>query len=401
MSQAQSSIFPSVDEAKAESGQFFPPKVFAQPFRLAFNRPADPKDPGARPQTVWIEVRSLEGLRKVSNMLQKGELLQIDPFSSMEMQLWGLLAEHCGFMRIQGNVSTLAAGIQPLGSGIAPLAEDLASIMGGNDETALRALDAMQTTLSSRPCSDGPMVQPPLTHEFVKPDGVNLTEQGEDTLRDLVFGPPNANYPDRKSSPEAKAFHKDSENAVEIFLHQTPNATPEEVEAEIKEAIDCSIAAEHGTSEGEIVVGPEAARIGRLVADVGRGLDNEEDKAVQDEAKAAMEILQRMVAMDKPSLAQLQEEAKGLLDRYGVSMEELKALADRAKKVSDERAKPKEPRDPSTVSEVEWAAFVEASEPQETEERPLTDGLGPDGPCTTYEAPNPEDPYKSDEDSSV
>jgi len=453
MSKAQSSIFPSADEAKAvEPGQFLHPKIFAQPFRLAFNRAADSKNPDSREQTVWIEVRTLGGLRKVSDMLQSGELVQIDPFSSMEMQLWGLLAEHCGFMRAQGNTSTLAAGIQPLGSGIATLAEDLASIMGGNDEAALQMLGAMQNTLRSRPCSDGPMEQAPLTHEFVKPDGVNLTEEGEDALLNLVHGTGDVNVPtpNDKESAEAIAFRKTTENAVEIFLAHTPPATPEEVEAEVKEAVDCQTRGENGgckanarPPEGEVKTGTEAARVGRLVAEVARGLDNEEDEAARNMSETALVIFNTPDRKPNPKLATpLQELLAHLcealpslrdiptheltaariadaldravgrvpgLEQFDVTMDDLKLLVVESGKIppkTDPTAKSKIEPDAAykaqlenlkkmmrETSEVDFARLVAQSETSEpsVEEGAAPDG--PDGPHTDYVAPDPRDPY--------
>ena len=326
MSQALFSSEP-VSEA---SRQFFPPKVFAQPFRLAF------KNEGCAEVASWIEIRSLEGLRRIFDRVESGELEELGRFATVEMQLWGHLAEHSGFLRAQGNASTLSAGIQPLGEGLAPLAEDLSALMGGDDMTALAMLGDMKKTLGSRPCSDGPMEQPPVTHEFVKPDGVNLTENGEDALRDLVFGPQNTNYPDRTTSDEAKAFHKAAENAMEIFLAQTPPATPEEREAEAKEAIDCTIRGEGSSCkrnatppEGPVVIGAAAATAGRMIDKVCRGLDvvTEADKMVQSEMEAAGEILKLMIEVDQKGVEEAKRQTQDLLERFGVTMEDLRALA--------------------------------------------------------------------------
>lgn len=244
-----------------------PPKIFAQPFRLALKK-------GDSDDVTWIEVRSLAGLRGVFEKIEKGELTEIDRFSSVEMQLWGHMAEHSGFLRVQGSASSLAAGIQPLGDQAGALADDFASLMGGSDVDALNLLGAMQNTLKSRPLDRTPMGQPEVTHEFVKPDGVNLTAAGENALLDLVYGDlPTAS---RQDSSETTAFRKESENAVEIFLRDTPPATPEEVEAEALEAIDCQIAADSEATEGPIITGPEAEEMGRAVVE-GAALDIPDD----------------------------------------------------------------------------------------------------------------------------
>jgi hypothetical protein len=280
MSPSSNPVFSSVDEPVAPTGQISPPKVFAQPFRLAFKRLPDDKSMDvSNVSPTWIEVRSLEGLRKVVTMLREGELVEVDRFASLEMQLWGLLAEHTGFLRTRGNTSTLNAGIQPLGEGLAAVAEDIALLFGGDEALALRNLNAMRNVLKKRPCADEPMVQPPVTNEFVKPDGVNLTEQGEDALQVLVFGDPSKGQPTSEEHiAETLAFRKESENAIEIFNYHTPRATSEEIEAEAKEAVDCEIAKETGNTEGPVVTGPEAALQGRLVEKVGRGLEAEDAK---------------------------------------------------------------------------------------------------------------------------
>lgn len=126
------------------------------------------------------------------------------------------------------------------------------------------------------------------------------------------------------------------------------------------------------------------------VADVGRGLDNEEDKEVREEAETVMRILQRMVEADEPTLAELHEQSEDLLERYNLTMEELKSLADDAKRISDAWRKTPKPRDLNTTEEIEWAAFVEASTPLQEE----------DGSVTTYEAPDPRAPYDEKSEDS-
>ena len=336
MSQA---IFSSEPEAKT-TGQFFPPKVFAQPIRLAFKHPED------KTQSFWIEVRSLDGLRKLFERVDSGELEELGRFASVEMQLWGHLSEHSGFLRTQSNTSTLNAGIAPLGEGIAPLAEDLSDLFGGNDMAALSVLGNMKKTLKTPPyCNDVVIERPPVANEFVKPDGVNFTEKGENILLGLVHGN-NADFPNRnpEGCEEAVAFRRESENAVEIFKYQTPNATPEELEAEETERVDCLVNGQDGgleknarPLEGEIKVGPEIAKIGVLVAAVGRGLDveaTEADKAIHEEADAALLILEAMIQIDAEGLEAVKAKASGILEQYGTSMDEIKDLSERARESS-------------------------------------------------------------------
>jgi len=325
----------SSEPAADTLGQFFPPKVFAQPFRLVFKGSENGK-------TAWVEVRSLSGLRTVFEKVESGELVELNRLSSIEMQLWGHMAEHVGFLRIQGNTSTLGAGIQPLGEGIAPLAEDLAILMGGDDVSALQMLDGMRNVLNSRPCNDGPMEQTPLTHEFVKPDGMNLTEQGENALLNLVHGAGNVNVPtpNDKESADSLAFRKKAENAIAIY-DTTPIGTPEEVEAEVKESIDCGIRGEGSSCkrnaqppEGAIKVGPEIAKIGNLIAAVGRGLDNEADKALHEETEAALRIFDAMIRIDAEGLEAVKRKTSDILEQFGTSMDEIKELSERARAAS-------------------------------------------------------------------
>ena len=332
-------------------GRLLPPKMFAQPFRLVFKRhrtEAERKLGKAESDVSWIEVRSLGGLRNVVAKLDSGELEEIDRFSSLEMQLWGLLAEHAGFLRVQGSASMLAAGIQPLGEEPAALAEDLASIMGGSDMDALNVLNEMQKTLKGKPIDRTPMEQVPLTNEFVKPDGVNYTERGEDALRELVLGDktPTLCPPGQE---KAKEFQKDIENAVQIF-RETPEPSAEELAQEIQERIDCEIAGEGSSCKknatpptGPVKTGAEAALAGRLLADTARGLDNPEDAEVQKLGDVAVEIALNQTEPEAPEAARKvhsvyggdfephpeadpKDRVPGLED-FNVSMSELKLLA--------------------------------------------------------------------------
>lgn len=331
MSQANRQQFENVNLANAgvdATGEKLGPirsnKVFVAPFRMAFQK----KDEDA---IVWIEVRSLEGLRAVAKRLDKdGDLEEIDRFTTMEMQLWGHVAEHTGFMRSPASPSALAAGIQPLGPEAASLAEDFSALMGGNEIDGLNVLTAMKETLTRRPIDLTPMPEIEVTHEFIKEDGVNLTEKGEDALRELVLG---------KEDPASKEFAKATENAIQIF-RETPEPTEEEREQEVREAIDCEIAHETGNTEGGIKTGREVTHAGRLVADAYRGLDNEADKAVQAEAEEAIKILEKMMAT-----VEKREDGADLLARYNTTMEELHRLAT--------SAKPHDPHVPSANSPAE------------------------------------------------
>jgi hypothetical protein len=310
-----------------------PQKVFAQPFRLALKK---------NDVVTWIEVRSLAGLRNVTEKLTTGELTEIDRFSSLELQLWGHLAEHTGFLRVKGSTSALAAGIQPLGEEAVALAEDLSAIMGGDDVEALGTLGDMQDMLSRRPIDNTPMEQQPVTHEFIKPDGVNLTEKGEDALHELVMGNRSVNQPDRVSHHDVVAFEKRRENAIEIFLAQTPAATPEEIEAEKQEAIEAAALGELKVKPlGRLlaVISSESCdQTGQLIADMARARDNPDDTAVQMIAQRALAIMGvgpdgEPTDVTSPGSRQSdipevpQSSVQAFVNHFGVSVEELIRLA--------------------------------------------------------------------------
>lgn len=316
-----------------------PSKVFAQPFRLAFKKDDD---------VIWLEVRSLEGLRQVATRLDEGEIQEIDRFSTLEMQLWGLLAEHAGFLRIQGCASALAAGIQPLGEQTAALAEDISSIMGGDDVAALNMLNTMKSALKSTPFDDTLTKQTTVSNEFVKSDGVNYTEKGEDTLREMVLGRDTRPYAEaRKPSKETIEHEKVVENAIQIF-RETPEPTEEEREWEASVITECGERGEGSSVQRNAVppteepkVGPAAARIGRLVADVARGLDNEADAAVRSEAEAAIQILTEMMKRGASAIEggiPLHDVEK-FTSHYGTSIDELKTLIVEANQASKGRAR--------------------------------------------------------------
>ena len=310
-----------------------PPKIFAQPFRLALKK-------GSTNDVTWLEVRSLQGLRNVFEKIEQGELTEIDRFSSVEMQLWGLMAEHAGFLRVRGSVSALAAGIQPLGDQAAALAEDLAMFTGGDDIAALGVLSSMQKTLKQRPLDNTPMSQPEVTHEFVKPDGINLTENGESALVKLVFGPEpgTSDALRRPRTQEGIKFQKDSENAIQLFL-ETPVPTLDERAAENTANEGCI---DHGNkpaqdvcklnavppTEAPKLVGGAAARVGRLVEIATRGFDNDADKEVRAEAEAAVSILTQMIEQgttDLPNCVPFHD-VEAFAKHYGTSVDELKKL---------------------------------------------------------------------------
>jgi hypothetical protein len=412
-------IFPGhqrgpVGTLSREEGSLLPKKVFAQPFRLAFKKDED---------VTWVEVESLAGLRSVTEKLATGELTEIDQFSSLMMQLWGHLAEHTGFLRVKGSPSALAAGIQPLGEEAVALAEDLSAIMGGDDVSALGTLGDMKDLLGRRPIDNTPMKPVPVTHDFVKQDGINLTEKGEDALMERVLNNGFSNQPDKAPRRETLAFEKERENAIEIFLAQTPAATPEEIEAEKAEAVEAAALGElKQKAAGKVITGKNAAIIGRYVAEVGRGLDNADDKAVQTAAQRALSIMGISTESVDENPEVPHATVAEFVSLYGVSVEDLRRLATglpnqritnervTAQRIKDAYGQNQQTADEQSTGErikrqikdaleTDLAKYLDGSSKAEEEDR--SNWPNTDGPNTTYEAPDPRDPYdrKSNDDT--
>ncbi len=233
-----------------------PMKSFAEPFRLIFEKPSG--------EVSNIEVRSLGGLRSVTERLEKGEIREMNRFATLEMQLWGLLAERVGFLQRGAPQAGLSAGIMPLGPQATGFAEDMAPLFGG-EINALNALaDMTKKAQEARELVD-PSARPvpePSEHKFVKGDCVNLTPDGEKALASIVG---------------ANAIDMESDNAAHIMRQSEPGFTSEELD-EIEEAgnLDEEI---HGKASPS--TGPLAAAIGMAVEAIRPvGIDGEGEREI-------------------------------------------------------------------------------------------------------------------------
>jgi hypothetical protein len=153
-------------------------KVFATPFRLVFKN----TETNA---VTWIEVESLDGLKTVIERVGSGKLVPVNCVATLDRQLWGLLAEHVGFLRYAGPASDFSAGIQPAGAEVSQLADDMTTLFGGFDG-ALEGLSEMRNAVLKDVLPSEPVTV--TSSEFVKDDGVNLTGAGEDFLAEQVYG---------------------------------------------------------------------------------------------------------------------------------------------------------------------------------------------------------------------
>ena len=214
-----------------------PLKFFASPFNLVFMT----KDE----KTTIIEVKSLRGLKEVMRRLNEGEISAQDGFS-LELQLWGHLAEHCGFLRAKGS----SDGIQPLGEGHAELTEDLSTLFGG-EKGMLEALNATKDILSRQGARPGFADNTPSNERLhIKDDGVNLTPAGEKKLAEIV-------------GERGDELQKKQDAGVQLYL-ETPPAELD-VDAEIKASAE--------EFEGKTITGPEAEEIGKRVEESGKVAD--------------------------------------------------------------------------------------------------------------------------------
>lgn len=117
-------------------------KVFVAPFRLALRR----KDG----ETVLMRVETLAGLKKVMAAYEAGDYLPGDGGMTLDRQLWGLLAEHVGFLRTPSiSDGEMAAGLEPLGEQGA-LVDDMTAIMG-SVESGLDNLAVLRRLAAKRP----------------------------------------------------------------------------------------------------------------------------------------------------------------------------------------------------------------------------------------------------------
>jgi hypothetical protein len=224
----------------SEPGQrLVPQKVFAKPFRLAFENRAGEK--------VWVEVKTLGGLKEIIRRLHEGEIFEKEGYT-LGVQLWGVVADYIGFLRVKPSESSFFGGLQPFGEGAVALSEDLTQLFGSED-TGIKALaemrDKVRLEMESR-LADPNFV--PEANPLLKDDGVNLTQEGEEKLADII-------------ASSLTETTRQQENA-EILYAQT------EVE---EESVDDAIAEEHAPAEGEVVTGEIAEDVGRRVEEAGMG----------------------------------------------------------------------------------------------------------------------------------
>lgn len=222
-------------------------KLFAKPFRLVFKRVEDQA-------ITWIEVESSNGLKTVVDRLAKAELVPVNAYATLSLQLWALLAEHVGFLRFQGPEGHLNAGLEPLGAEQAELVGDMTELFGGFDP-ALEALTSMRDSAVKKQedaAGDGP--------SFFKVDGVNLTPEGEKELASEVYGTvgdANVSVKMETATAEALLAETEVEDAVDHFKADT---------------------AARDKTDFKTITGAEAEEIGRKVEKAAEGdLEDEEE----------------------------------------------------------------------------------------------------------------------------
>jgi hypothetical protein len=239
----------------------FPPKIFAHPFRLTLEN--------AEGAHVFVEVRSLAGLKHVFKRIADGELFELPGIASVQMQLWGLLAEHSGFMRPEGLHGFLGAGIEPLGTEAGALSSEMSAFDPTDDGIKLmnevvglaqRARIRGPEGIGLSPSGSG---SPPAEVENPMLDGAKLSTEGERLVEDLVAGRPV----DEQLRPETKELYRQTDMANEL-LKITPPADYE-IDQEGK-----IIGLDEDADSSPPVVGEEATEAG-LAVEAARELPEE------------------------------------------------------------------------------------------------------------------------------
>ena len=281
-----------VDTKTESGGGPIPSKVFAKPFTLIFS------DPEGR--SVWIKVSNLNGLKNVQASLLRGEIQEI-PESPLMLQLWGLLAEHSGFMRTEMTASPAGAGIMPLGEGVAKLHDEFTDLMGGDPEEAIKQMNVM-----GRLAEGARLIHSGLTYvagvpecnpegpPLLKPDGVNLTEAGERRLVEM------ATRPLTEADWKVK---KQADNAMALMDETKPGMTREEADAA---CMDHKFGV--GVEPPEIVIPVDSEGAEKLRQGISAFRGREEPRPISDqeiaEAEAAMQRRHAWAGKMMPFLSQ-------------------------------------------------------------------------------------------------
>jgi hypothetical protein len=134
-----SGYIPSI-KAHNDESRLVVNKRFSKPFHLVLTDSSG--------QTRIIEVQSMDGLRGVFDRVSRGELLDSSGFSSIQMQLWGHLAEYIGFMQMK-QPSAVESGLGVMGP-VAAAIDDVADLFGGLDD-GVAALSEMRWTAGIDP----------------------------------------------------------------------------------------------------------------------------------------------------------------------------------------------------------------------------------------------------------
>lgn len=232
-------------------------KVFVEPFRLVFKRTEDQA-------LTWVEVKTLDGLKNVIDRISAGKLVPVNAYATLDRQLWGLLAERVGFLRFKGpQITEFSAGIQPLGSEQSQFAEDMSELFGGF-EPAIAAITEMRGRVLGEMEAQEPVKSGSPVGTFLKPDGVNLTPEGESELAKTVYD----------SHSESNVRVKMETANAEILLQETDVS-----DSPIGDAI-----AEIDARGRDLVTitGPEAEEQARLVERAAEG-DLEDEEEVDDD----------------------------------------------------------------------------------------------------------------------
>lgn len=270
-------------------------KVFTKPFTLFFKKVATE-------QTAWIKINDLDGLKQVVAWLEDGTLEEMDRLSTLEMQLWGHLAEHSGFLRLRESLSPAAQGLMVLGNSLPALHDEFTDLFGsGAIDVLAKSNDLAQLAgkiqRGETAITDIP---PPKKHNppLMRGDGVNLTEAGEKALIEMVIGYPGMSEQD----VEARKRADNELSAVMNLWDQTPpGLTSEEIDKEIT-------AHKLSGSKTEVTIPVDSDTAEKLRQGISTFRGREEPKPISDQdikaAEEAMTARHRAAAKLQPFVSQ-------------------------------------------------------------------------------------------------
>lgn len=205
-------------------------------------------------EAITCRIVTLDQLKEVCQKLDKGEIKEAGRFSSLEMQLFGHMAESTGFLREVRSAHPLAEGLGLL-AGRGELRSDLESVLG---EEGTEDVIEFAKKVATRPQrSVGLDVAPSTGKSAWKADGVNLTPEAEKKIQEM------------HGLDDVKV---QAGNAIRLMLDSIPGLTSEEMDEILEEAKHRDPETREGSAD--LAARMEAATRGGPLADLKSMLTN-------------------------------------------------------------------------------------------------------------------------------